>query len=353
MLVRQYVFMGFDASWVTAMHRDAVVFVDAANQLTLCTLEEDDEADEAAAAAAATSRCSDHPNEFFDEDAAEAYDECGDVRVLVPSMKSAVPSHFEGDPLSMCAVAEGGEAGENAWALLYRSGYFHVVTVPPAVPVHSNICKQEIPKDLEAEAWAVSDTHLAVCGTMAAALEEVEVSNTNASTATTDGLLYVYVLPNLQKAVRCVNPRGERTLHCLAFSADGAFLYAANERALLRLTTATVNGNAHVPSRPSMEWARVATWEAPGIHALTCDAQFMALALCPRGSGGPVCVQLRRLSALETVVEEWEVLNDGGLPQSGSSFVSLSLKPRGLMLACGGLIQEYALPTTTPSHAVE
>ena len=272
MLTRQYAALGLKPAAVTAVDHESVLFIDADNEATLCFFSDDDSDDDDVDLDA------DDDNEFYDEDADKVYDECGDVRVLMPAKQFTLPPVFENDLLVACALS----SSSNTTALLYTSGYFQFFTDDAAQVVK----RHEIPKDIAAEAWIVSDTHLFIGATVANS--SVDADDTAFETA---ALVYLYVLPDVSEPrYRIANPAGQRALHVATFTSGDAFVMCANSDALFRMDVDTC------------EFQVLVKWAVPDIHSIACD---------------------------------------GGLLQS--SDVKLFMQPRGLIVLCNGLLQVYAL----------
>ena len=314
MLGRQYVALGLKPAVVTLVDDASVLFIDADNLSTMCYFSEDEDEDEHDDSASCEA-----PNEFYDDDAHKVYDECGDVRVLVADKQTVITPVLSPDTLIMCSVSHSG----STTALLYSSGYFRVIMEPKGTDTVS-MNKGETPKELAAETWIVTDTHLIMGGTVDAA--------DPAGDALTDAHIYVYELPDLKTPVaRHVNPLNQRELHVMAVSADNETIVCASNTCVWHFAVM------------ENKFRNGVYWDVPDVHSLAVDACRIALSYYPRELLQPR-VQVRRFSAPQEILEEFATQDDGGLPQS--SDVKVCINKRGLVVTCGGLVQMYALPET-------
>ena len=303
MLGRQYTVLGLKPAVITAVDAHAVLFIDADNLAHVCHFSDDEDEPSAAPHSGVAADA----NEFYDEDAAEVYDECGDVRVLVPCKQYVVPPVLDADVLALFSASR----SDHTSALLYTSGHFRLVMAPPDAPAH--IDAGRLPADVTAEAWLVSDAALCV-----AAVREPQRA---------DATVLFYALPDIAApALTIVNPCGQRALHAMALSADDTHILCGNSSACWRMCIA--DGLCE----------HVADWDVQDLHAMACSADTLAMGVYKHGTTQP-CVQIRRLRDVREVVEEWVVLDDGGLPQN--SDVQLFWNARGLVVSCAGLLQVY------------
>ena len=294
MLARQYAVPGIPVGALSTVDADGVLFFDKARaDMTLCLFEEEDAEERGADS-------DNDPNEFYDEDAPDVYDECGDVRVLEPSLRATWPFAADADKALVAKF-------ERSLGVLRTSGEFELL-------IKGATFAGVLPADCVAQTFALSDAHVAV-GVLA--------------TADAPAKLCVYDLAKLTMPPACVS--AAHALNALAFARDGVTLWSAD-------ATTLCSTQADAPQRRGVT-ARAAL-DVPGIHSMAVGEDWLALAFYPAETTTPR-VQVRDLHSPNLIRFEFDLMDDGGMPQCTDA--ALHWTPRGLVVQCGALFQLYGL----------